>query len=63
VWNATGTLNTSQSTSSSTPYSAVFTLTNPDIQPTTYYFTNANAFSTTTSATVTPGQTYSITVK
>ena len=63
VWNAAGTLNTSKSTSTSGPYRAVFTLTNPDIQPKIYYLTNTNTFATTTSATVTPGQTYSITVK
>jgi type II secretory pathway pseudopilin PulG len=62
VWNAAGTLNTSMSSSSSKPYSSVFTLTAPTIQPTIYYFTNTNAFATTTSATVSPGQTYSITV-
>lgn len=62
VWNAAGTLNTSMSSAASKPYTAVFTLTNPDIQPKVYYFTSANAFSTTASATVTPGLTYSVTV-
>jgi type II secretory pathway pseudopilin PulG len=63
VWNAAGTFNTSKSSSTSRPYTAVFTLTNPDANPKIYYFTISNAFATTTSATVIPGQTYSVTVK
>jgi hypothetical protein len=63
VWNAVGTLNTSAITSASKPYSAVFSLTGLNIQPTLYYFTTSNAFATTTSATVSPGQTYSVAVK
>lgn len=63
VWNSAGTLNTSLSSSSSKPYTAVFSLTNPDIQPKVYYFTNSNTFATTTSATVAPGQAYSVAVK
>lgn len=59
VWNEAGTLNTSMATSSK---KAVFTLTNPDIQPKLYYFTKANAFSKAALVTVTPGQTYSIAV-
>lgn len=62
VWNAGGTLNTSLATTSSKPYTSVFTLTNPDIQPKVYYFTKTNVFATTTSATVTPGSTYAVTV-
>lgn len=63
VWNAAGTLNTSQSSATSSPYSAVFTLTNPDIQPKVYYFTTTSVFATTTSATVSPGQSLAVTVK
>jgi hypothetical protein len=62
VWNSTGTLNTSMSSATSKPYSAVFTLTNPDIQPRVYYFTSVSTFATTTSATVTPGLTNTVTV-
>jgi hypothetical protein len=62
VWNASGTLNTSMASASSKPYTAVFTLTNPDIQPKVYYFTSVNAFSTATSTTVSPGQSYAVTV-
>jgi hypothetical protein len=62
VWNANGTLNASRSSATSRPYTAVFALTNPDIQPKTYYFTSANAFSTAASVTVTPGQSYLVTV-
>jgi Tfp pilus assembly protein PilV len=63
VWNSGGTLNTSLSTSSSKPYTAVLSLTNPDIQPKVYYFTMTNTFANTTSATVTPGMAYAVTVK
>ena len=59
VWSETGTLNTSMATSSK---KAVFTLTNPDIQPKLYYFTKANVFTKAAPVTVTPGQTYSIAV-
>jgi hypothetical protein len=62
AWNSNGTLNTSISSATSKPYTAVFTLTNPDIQPKVYYFTSANTFSTTASVTVTPGQSYVVTV-
>lgn len=62
VWNTNGTLNTSMSSASSKPYTAVFTLTNPDIQPKVYYFTSAATFSTTASVTVSPGQSYVVTV-
>jgi hypothetical protein len=62
VWNAAGTLNTSTGSAASKPFTAVFTLTNPDIQPKVYYFTSSNTFSTTASVTVTPGQTYSVSV-
>jgi hypothetical protein len=63
VWNVGGTLNTSMGTSTSKPYAAVFSLTNPDIQPKVYYFTTSNTYAMTTSATITPGTAYSVTVK
>jgi hypothetical protein len=63
VWSADGTLIDSTGTASKKPYSATFILTNPDIEPTVYYFTTKNTFATTTIATVSPGQTYSIAVK
>ncbi|HEY5482835.1 MAG TPA: hypothetical protein VIK31_03360 [Propionibacteriaceae bacterium] len=59
VWNQDGTSNTSKATSVK---KAVFTLTNPDIQPKLYYFTKASTFSTGAPVTVTPGQTYSVAV-
>jgi hypothetical protein len=62
VWNAAGTLVTSASSAGSKPYAAVFTLTNPDIQPAVYYFTSSNTFAKTNSVTATPGQSYSVTV-
>jgi len=62
VWNADGTLKTSAATSASSPYKATFTLTNPTISPTVYYFTKTNAYATTNKLTITAGQTGTITV-
>jgi type II secretory pathway pseudopilin PulG len=63
VWNTDGTLDASASSANSAPFSAVFSLTNSDIQPTTYYFTQTNAFAATNPLAVTPGLTYTVTVK
>jgi hypothetical protein len=63
VWNATGSINTSMATTTSKPYTAAFSLLNPGVQPNVYYFTTTNVFATSTSATVTPGSAYAVTVK